>query len=52
MDQDSNGSLKQDEIIDYANRVNLSESDMSAYWKAYGQSTWKKIPKLKNGTWV
>ena len=53
MNTDYNDNIKQDEVVDYANRMHLSESEMMTYWKAYGpKKAWKSIPKLKNGKWV
>ena len=51
IDADGNQGIKQDEIINYLNKNNISEAEGKKIWKAYGNSTWKKIPKLENGTW-
>ena len=51
IDNDGNQSIKQDEIIDYLNSNNISESEGKKIWEAYGSKSWKKIPKLENGKW-
>lgn len=51
IDADGNQGIKQDEIINYLNNNNLSESEGKKIWNAYGNSTWKSIPSLKDGKW-
>lgn len=51
MDNDGNQSIKQDEIINYLNSNNISESEGKKIWEAYGNKSWKKIPTLENGKW-
>ena len=52
IDSDGNQGIKQDEIIDYLNNNNVSEAEAQKIWSAYGNSSWKKIPVLKNGKWT
>ncbi len=52
MDTDGSGGLKQDEIIAYLNRVNASQADANKYWRAYGDSEWKKHPVWNGSKWV
>jgi hypothetical protein len=54
LDLDGNGSMKQDEMIEYFNRNNTSEQQANYLWKTYGENkgaSWKTVPVLKNGTW-
>lgn len=51
IDADGNQGIKQDEIINYLNNHNISESEGKKIWSAYGNSTWKSIPTLKDGKW-
>lgn len=51
IDSDNSQGIKQDEIINYLNRGNYSQSQGDQIWKAYGNGDWKKIPKLEDGTW-
>lgn len=51
IDTDGNQGIKQDELIDYLNSHNLSESEGQQIWNAYGNSTWKTIPSLNDGKW-
>lgn len=53
IDADGNQGIKQDEVISYLNSQKItSESEAKKIWSAYGNSTWKSIPKLENGKWV
>ena len=53
IDADGNQGIKQDEVIAYLNSQKISsESEAKKIWSAYGNSTWKSIPKLENGKWV
>jgi hypothetical protein len=52
IDSDGNQGIKQDEIIDYLNNNNVTEAEAQKIWSAYGNSSWKKIPVLKNGKWT
>ena len=51
IDLDGNNSVKQDEIIEYLNKNNISEERGKKIWAAYGDKNWKTIPSLKNGQW-
>jgi hypothetical protein len=54
MDLDKNGSMKQDEMITYFNKSNVSEKEGQYLWKTYGENKgtpWKAVPVLSNGTW-
>lgn len=51
IDSDGNQGIKQDEIINYLNNNNISESEGKKIWSAYGNSSWKSIPSLKDGKW-
>ena len=54
MDLDNSGSMKQDEMIEYFNRNNISQEQGQYLWKTYGDRNgepWKTLPVLKNGTW-
>jgi hypothetical protein len=51
IDSDSNQSIKQAEVITYLNGGNYTQLQGNQIWNAYGSSSWKKIPKLENGTW-
>ena len=52
MDADGNQSLKQSEIVDYFNTAHITnEVQGMQLWNAYGNSSWKKIPVLEDGTW-
>lgn len=54
IDSDGNQGIKQDEVIDYLNRYNISsQSEGDKIWKAYyGKKDSAYIPKLENGTWA
>lgn len=51
IDSDHNEGIKQDEIIDYLNKGNYTQSQATQIWRAYGSSNWKRLPKLKDGKW-
>ena len=54
LDLDNNGSMKQDEMINYFNKNNTSEQQANYLWRTYGENKgipWKTLPVLKNGTW-
>ena len=54
LDLDGNGSMKQDEMINYFNKNNTSEQQGKYLWRTYGENkgeAWKTQPVLKNGTW-
>jgi len=51
IDSDGNQGIRQDEIIDYLNKYVTSDNKGQEIWSAYGNSTWKSIPVLENGTW-
>lgn len=51
IDKDGSEGIQQQEIIDYLNSGSISESQAKKIWSAYGNSEWKKIPVLVNGTW-
>lgn len=51
IDTDGNLGIKQDEIIDYLNKTHASQAEGQKIWNAYGNSDWKKIPSLADGTW-
>jgi len=51
IDVDNSKGIKQDELIDYFNRNNTSPEQADQMWRMYGDSTWKKIPKLEGGTY-
>ena len=49
IDADNSKGIKQDELISYFNSNNISQEQANKYWKMYGDSEWKKIPKLEGG---
>lgn len=49
MDRDNNGSIKQDEFIQYLTRNDYTEAEAQRLAKAYGG--WQKIPVLENKKW-
>ena len=52
IDSDNSKGIKQDELIDYFNKNKTSQQQADKMWKMYGDSTWKKVPSLVNGTFV
>ena len=51
-----NGSITQDEMISYLNKINASQKEADRLWKTYGkfyaeEGNWAKIPVLEGGTW-
>ena len=49
IDADNSKGIKQDELITYFNNHNVSQDQASKMWKMYGDSEWKKIPRLEGG---
>ena len=49
IDTDNSKGIKQDELIAYFNKNNVSQQQASQMWQMYGDSGWKKIPKLEGG---
>jgi len=47
IDADNSKGIKQDELITYFNKNNVSQDQANKMWKMYGDSEWKKIPKLE-----
>ena len=52
IDADNSKGIKQDELIDYFNQNKYSQQQADRMWKMYGDSTWKKVPALVNGSFV
>jgi hypothetical protein len=55
MDTDSNGSLKQDEVIDYLNNGKYSQDEANKIWVTYGEEKgqpWKKKPVWNGSKYV
>ena len=55
MDLNNNGSMAQDEMIDYFNRNKTSQKDGQYLWRTYGENkgkSWKAKAVYSNGVWV
>ena len=53
IDSDHNQGVKQDEIINYLNKEQITSQDKAdQIWSAFGSDSWDYIPSIKDGVWT